>query len=41
MMKIDMKFLSQFSENKKTQPILSSVVNLAQKIGMQMLTEAP
>ena len=39
MMKIDMKFLSQFSENKKTQPILSSVVNLAQKIGMQTLTE--
>ncbi|EID86031.1 diguanylate cyclase (GGDEF) domain-containing protein [Treponema sp. JC4] len=39
MMKIDMKFLSQFSENAKTQPILSSVVSLAQKIGMQTLTE--
>lgn len=39
MMKIDMKFLSNFSENEKTQPILSSVVALAQKIGMQTLTE--
>ena len=38
-MKIDMKFLSKFSENKKTQPILSSIVDLAQKIGMQTLTE--
>ena len=39
MMKIDMKFLSKFSENQKTQPILSSIVSLAQKIGMQTLTE--
>ena len=39
MMKIDMKFLSKFSENQKTQPILSSIVALAQKIGMQTLTE--
>ena len=38
-MKIDMKFLSKFSENQKTQPILSSIVSLAQKIGMQTLTE--
>ena len=39
MMKIDMKFLSRFSENKKTRPILSSIVALADKIGMQTLTE--
>jgi len=39
MMKIDMKFLSQFSENKKTQPILTSIVELAQKIGINTLTE--
>ena len=39
MMKIDMKFLSKFSENQKTRPILSSIVSLANKIGMQTLTE--
>lgn len=39
MMKIDMVFLSKFSENKKTRPILSSIVALAKKIGMQTLTE--
>ncbi|MBQ3923487.1 MAG: EAL domain-containing protein [Spirochaetales bacterium] len=39
MMKIDMKFLSKFSENKKTQPILSGVVEIAKSIGMQTLTE--
>lgn len=39
MMKIDMKFLSEFSANKKSQPILTSVINLANKIGMQTLTE--
>ena len=39
MMKIDMKFLSKFSENQKTQPILTSIITLAQKIGMQTLTE--
>ncbi len=39
MMKIDMKFLSKFSENQKTQPILSGVVSIAQNIGMQTLTE--
>lgn len=39
MMKIDMKFLSKFSENKKTRPILASIVSLANKIGMQTLTE--
>ena len=39
MMKIDMKFLSRFSDNQKTQPILSTIVELAGKIGMQTLTE--
>ena len=39
MMKIDMKFLSRFSDNQKTRPILTSIVALAQKIGMQTLTE--
>ncbi len=39
MMKIDMLFLNKFSENSKTQPILSSIVSLADKIGMQTLTE--
>ncbi len=39
MMKIDMKFLSKFSENKKTRPILSGVVEIAKSIGMQTLTE--
>ncbi|MBR6199394.1 MAG: EAL domain-containing protein [Spirochaetales bacterium] len=39
MMKIDMKFLSKFSENVKTRPILSGVVEIAKSIGMQTLTE--
>ena len=39
MMKIDMKFLSKFSDNKKCRPILTSVVELAGEIGMQTLSE--
>ena len=39
MMKIDMKFLRKFSENQKTRPILSGVVEIAKSIGMQTLTE--
>ncbi len=39
MMKIDMNFLSKFSENKKSQPILTSIVGLAEKIGMKTLSE--
>ncbi|MBR1536772.1 MAG: EAL domain-containing protein [Treponema sp.] len=39
LMKIDMVFLSKFSESEKSQPILSTVVQLAQRIGMQTLTE--
>ncbi|MCR5495790.1 MAG: EAL domain-containing protein, partial [Treponema sp.] len=39
MMKIDMKFLYKFSENQKSQPILTSIVDLANKIGMNTLTE--
>ena len=38
-MKIDMQFLSHFSENEKTRPILMSIIELAHKIGMQTLTE--
>ena len=39
LMKIDMAFLSQFSQNKKAEPIITSIVSLAQKIGMQTLSE--
>lgn len=39
LMKIDMAFLSKFSENRKSQPIITSIVSLAQKIGMQTLSE--
>lgn len=39
MMKIDMKFLSNFSGNEKIRPILKSIVSLAKEIGMQTLTE--
>ncbi|MBE6354899.1 EAL domain-containing protein [Treponema sp.] len=39
LMKIDMAFLSEFSENDKAQPILTSIINLANQIGMQTLTE--
>ena len=38
-MKIDMAFLSKFSENRKAEPIITSIVSLAQKIGMQTLSE--
>ncbi|MCR5401280.1 MAG: GGDEF domain-containing phosphodiesterase [Treponema sp.] len=38
-MKIDMKFLSHFSDNQKTQPILTSIIELAKRIGMETLTE--
>ena len=39
MMKIDMQFLRNFSDNDKVRPILKSIVNLAKDIGMQTLTE--
>ncbi len=39
LMKIDMAFLSEFSENRKAEPIITSIVSLAQKIGMQTLSE--
>lgn len=39
LMKIDMAFLSKFSENRKAEPIITSIVSLAQKIGMQTLSE--
>ena len=38
-MKIDMQFLSHFSDNEKTRPILMSIVELAKRIGMETLTE--
>ena len=38
-MKIDMKFLSNFSGNKKARQILKNVVNLAKELGMETLTE--
>ena len=38
-MKIDLQFLRHFSENEKAQPILRSIVNLADTLGMQTLTE--
>lgn len=39
MMKIDMKFLSNFSENVKAKSVLKSIVSLANDLGMQTLTE--
>ncbi len=39
MMKIDKGFLSEFSENSKNRPIITSIISLANKIGMQTLTE--
>lgn len=38
-MKIDMKFLSNFSGNVKARQILKNVVNLATELGMDTLTE--
>ncbi len=39
MMKIDMKFLVNFKENKKAKPILKNIVSLANDLGMKTLTE--
>ena len=39
MMKIDMKFIQHFSSNEKTQLILKTIVELADRIGMKTLTE--
>ena len=38
-LKIDMKFLSGFPDNAKTQPILTSIVNLTKQLNMVSLTE--
>ncbi len=38
-LKIDMKFLSGFPENDKTQPILTSIVKLTRQLSMLSLTE--
>ena len=39
LMKIDMAFLSGFSEDSKSLPILTSIMSLAQRIGMDTLSE--
>lgn len=39
LIKIDMKFLSNFSGNEKARHILKNVINLAKALGMQTLTE--
>ena len=39
MMKIDMKFLQNFSENPKAKTVLKNIINLAKDLGMQTLTE--
>ncbi len=39
LLKIDMKFLSNFDVNKKSRQILKNVINLAKNLGMQTLTE--
>ena len=38
-LKIDMKFLSGFTDNEKTKPILTNIVNLSRQLGMVSLTE--
>jgi EAL domain-containing protein (putative c-di-GMP-specific phosphodiesterase class I) len=38
-LKIDMKFLSGFSNNLKTRPILSNIVDLTRQLNMISLTE--
>ncbi len=39
MMKIDMKFLSNFSGNKKARQILKNIISMAKDLGMNTLTE--
>ena len=39
MLKIDMKFLSNFSGNEKARYILQNIINLAKSLGMQTLAE--
>lgn len=38
-MKIDMKFLSGFEGNPKAQPLLESVISMAERLGMRTLSE--
>ncbi|MBR1739995.1 MAG: EAL domain-containing protein [Ruminococcus sp.] len=38
-LKIDMKFLTGFSDNEKTRPILENIVGLTKQLGMVSLTE--
>ena len=39
LIKIDMKFLSNFSENTKARQIIKNIIKLAKDLGMQTLTE--
>ena len=39
MLKIDMKFLSNFSGNEKARPILKNIINMAKDLGMNTLSE--
>ena len=39
LIKIDMKFLSNFSDNQKARQIIKNVINLANDLQMQTLTE--
>ena len=38
-LKIDMKFLSTFTTNKKARPLIESVINMAENMGMKTLCE--
>ena len=38
-MKIDMKFLTGFENSKKAQPLIESVIAMAERLGMRTLTE--
>ena len=38
-LKLDMKFLSTFSKNPRTKPLIESVIQMANKLGMRTLTE--
>ncbi len=39
LIKLDMKFLSNFENNKKARPIIKNIINLAKDLGMQTVTE--
>ena len=39
LIKLDMKFLSNFENNEKARPIIKNIINLAKDLGMQTVTE--